>query len=73
MSLQHLRTGDKALVIFRFIKNPEFLRVGSKLIFREGRTKAIGTITRVNLTGNTKTQIEINTPTVNTTNTNATN
>jgi GTPase len=49
MSLQHLRTGDKALVTFRFIKNPEFLRVGSKLIFREGRTKAIGTITKVNL------------------------
>lgn len=71
MSLQHLRTGDKALVIFRFIKNPEFLRVGSKLIFREGRTKAIGTITKVNL--NTKTLTESSTSNVNSNILNATN
>jgi GTPase len=49
MSIQHLRTCDKALFTIRFIKNPEFLRVGSKLIFTEGRTKAIGKITKVNL------------------------
>lgn len=49
MSLQHLRTGDKALVTFRFIKHPEYLRQGMKLVFREGRTKAIGTITQANL------------------------
>jgi GTPase len=47
MSMQHLRTGDKANVKFRFIKNPEYLKIGQKMIFREGRTKAVGTITRV--------------------------
>ena len=49
MSLQHLRTGDKAIVKFRFIKNPEYLKADMKLVFREGRTKAVGTITKVNL------------------------
>ncbi|KAG9508530.1 GTP-binding protein 1, partial [Fragariocoptes setiger] len=44
MSADCLRTGDKAKVHFRFIKNPEYLNLGQKMIFREGRTKAIGTI-----------------------------
>lgn len=44
MNAECLRTGDKASVRFRFIKNPEYLRLGQKMIFREGRTKAIGTI-----------------------------
>jgi len=38
---------DAALVSFRFIKNPEFLRQGSRLLFRDGRTKGIGTVTSV--------------------------
>ncbi|OTF79925.1 ubiE/COQ5 methyltransferase GTP-binding protein-like protein [Euroglyphus maynei] len=46
MSQDCLRTGDKAKVHFRFIKNPEYLNIGMKLIFREGRTKAIGTVTK---------------------------
>nr|KAG5704176.1 hypothetical protein BaRGS_009706 [Batillaria attramentaria] len=41
MTSQHLRTGDKALVRFRFIKNPEYLKPGMRLVFREGRTKAV--------------------------------
>lgn len=49
MSKEHLRTGDKASVHFRFLKNPEFLKVGTKFVFREGRTKAVGTITQVSL------------------------
>jgi GTPase len=49
MSLQHLRTGDKAVVRFRFIKNPEYLKPGMKLVFREGRTKAVGTVTKIHL------------------------
>jgi GTPase len=49
MSVQHMRTGDKAIVKFTFIKNPEYLKAGQKMIFREGRTKAVGTITKVNL------------------------
>lgn len=47
MNAECLRTGDKASVRFRFMKNPEFLRLGQKMIFREGRTKAIGTIVKV--------------------------
>lgn len=47
MNQECLRTGDKAKVHFRFIKNPEYLNIGMKLIFREGRTKAIGTITNL--------------------------
>lgn len=42
-----LRTGDKSKVRFRFIKHPEFVRIGARLVFREGRTKAVGTVTNV--------------------------
>ncbi|QQP32346.1 GTPbinding protein 1like [Caligus rogercresseyi] len=48
MSVDCLRTGDKASVHFKFVKHPEFLKVGNKLVFREGRTKAVGTVTKVN-------------------------
>lgn len=47
MSKDCLRTGDKATVHFRFIKTPEFLHCEHKLVFREGRTKAVGTVTKV--------------------------
>jgi hypothetical protein len=47
MSVEHLRTGDRATVRFRFIKSPEYLRVGMKLVFREGRTKAIGSVSKL--------------------------
>jgi hypothetical protein len=47
MSVEHLRTGDRANVRFRFIKSPEYLRIGMKLVFREGRTKAIGSISKL--------------------------
>jgi hypothetical protein len=47
MSVEHLRTGDRANVLFRFIKSPEYLRLGMKLVFREGRTKAIGSVSKL--------------------------
>ncbi|KAJ8263821.1 hypothetical protein GJAV_G00141670 [Gymnothorax javanicus] len=47
MSQDCLRTGDKATVHFRFIKTPEYLHVDQRLVFREGRTKAVGTITKL--------------------------
>lgn len=47
MNKDCLRTGDKATVHFRFIKTPEYLHCDQKLVFREGRTKAVGTITKV--------------------------
>ena len=31
----------------RFIKNPEFVKVGARILFREGRTKGIGKVTQV--------------------------
>ena len=47
MDKEHLRTGDKATCRFRFIKTPEYITIGTKMIFREGRTKAVGTITKL--------------------------
>ena len=47
MNKEHLRTGDKATCLFRFIKNPEYLRPGARMVFREGRTKAVGNVTKV--------------------------
>ena len=39
-----LRTGDRAMVRFRFMYRPEYLQVGTKVLFTEGKTKAIGSI-----------------------------
>ena len=47
MNCEHLRTGDKATCRFRFIKNPEFLHSGARMVFREGRTKAVGNVTTI--------------------------
>ena len=40
-----LRTGDKANVRFVFLYRPEFMKLGQKLVFREGRTKGLGIVT----------------------------
>ena len=34
-------------VHFRFCRHPEYLSVGTKILFREGTTKGIGTVTKV--------------------------
>jgi hypothetical protein len=47
MNCDHLRTGDKASCRFRFIKNPEYIRPDTRMVFREGRTKAVGNITKI--------------------------
>ncbi|KAJ1674679.1 hypothetical protein EV182_002788 [Spiromyces aspiralis] len=41
-----LRTGDRATIKLQFICQPEFISPGSRFIFREGRTRAVGKITR---------------------------
>lgn len=46
MSQDCLRTGDKAIVHFRFIKHPEYIVPGQRMVFREGRTKAVGNVLR---------------------------
>lgn len=44
MNKEVLRTGDKAIITMRFLSHPEYLCEGVSVVFREGRTKAIGTI-----------------------------
>ncbi|KAJ2688970.1 hypothetical protein IWW39_001849 [Coemansia spiralis] len=46
-SAETLRTGDRARVVFQFIRHPEYLTEGTRLIFREGRTKGVGKVLRV--------------------------
>lgn len=43
----YIRTGDRALVAFRFVQRPEYLAPGDKLLFREGRTKGLGIVKSV--------------------------
>lgn len=42
-----LRTGDQSVVRFKFLKYPEYLQLGKRLIFREGQTRGVGKIVRV--------------------------
>jgi GTPase len=41
---EFIRTGDRATVAFRFVQRPEFLCVGERILFREGRTKGLGIV-----------------------------
>ncbi|KIX08315.1 uncharacterized protein Z518_02971 [Rhinocladiella mackenziei CBS 650.93] len=41
---EFIRTGDRATVAFRFVQRPEFLAVGERILFREGRTKGLGIV-----------------------------
>jgi len=47
LSVSHLSTNDRASVVFKFIKRPEYIKIGSRLLFREGNTKGFGTVTQV--------------------------
>ena len=38
---------DKANVVFRFIRFPEYVKPGARLLFREGRTKGMGRVTEI--------------------------
>ena len=42
-----IRTGDRATVAFRFVQRPEYLSVGDRILFREGRTKGLGIVKEV--------------------------
>ena len=33
--------------LHRFVKHPEYLKEGQRLVFREGRTKAVGNVNKV--------------------------
>ena len=43
----YIRTGDRATVAFRFVQRPEFLCIGDRILFREGRTKGLGIVKQV--------------------------
>jgi len=47
LSCDLLRTGDKAVVTFRWLYHGEYLRPGATLLFREGRTKGLGRVLEV--------------------------
>ena len=42
-----MRTGDRGIVHFRFINSPEYLHLGANILFREGRTRGLGQITKL--------------------------
>lgn len=42
-----IRTGDRALVQFKFLKSPEFIPVKTRFIFRDGNAKGIGRVLRI--------------------------
>ncbi|KAI9740248.1 MAG: hypothetical protein M1834_004826 [Cirrosporium novae-zelandiae] len=45
---EYIRTGDRALVAFQFVQRPEYLTVGDRILFREGRTKGLGIVKSLN-------------------------
>ncbi|KAI8475927.1 MAG: GTP binding protein [Monoraphidium minutum] len=47
MDREHLRSGDRARIRWRFIQHPEWLTPGTRFVFREGRTKGIGVVVAV--------------------------
>jgi len=47
MSCELLRSGDKAIVTFRWCYHAEYINLGETLLFREGRTKGLGRIVEV--------------------------
>jgi len=42
----YLRTGDRAVVRFRFLQRPEYIHDGDVFLFREGNTKGLGRVTK---------------------------
>lgn len=47
LSIECLRSGDKAKVMFRFMFHPEYLEKNSIVVFREGKTKGYGKISEI--------------------------
>jgi len=43
---QYLKSGDTGMVRFTFKYSPQFVQVGDRFVFREGKTKGIGTVTK---------------------------
>jgi len=43
----YLRLNDKGTIRFRFMHRPEYVKKGTTILFREGRTKGLGVISRI--------------------------
>lgn len=44
---ESLAAGEEGLVTFQYLRHPEFLHIGTRVLFREGQTKGVGQITRI--------------------------
>uniref|UniRef100_T1IIR6 Tr-type G domain-containing protein n=1 Tax=Strigamia maritima TaxID=126957 RepID=T1IIR6_STRMM len=42
-----LHTNEHATVMFKFMKHPEHLMIGTRILFREGSTKGVGEVTQI--------------------------
>jgi len=42
-----LRSGDTGKIRFKFLKKPEYLHIGDTILFREGKTRGKGKITKI--------------------------
>ena len=47
MDKQYLMSGDTGRIRFQFLRKPEYLHVGDTILFREGRTRGKGKITKI--------------------------
>ncbi|KAL1122925.1 hypothetical protein AAG570_003250 [Ranatra chinensis] len=47
MAATSIHTNERRSVLFRFVRHPEFIRVGARLLLREGMTKGIGKVTQI--------------------------
>ena len=47
MDKPYLRAGDVGKIKFKFLKKPEYMHVGDTILFREGRTRGKGKITKI--------------------------
>ena len=47
MDKEVLRSGDTATIHFKFLFHPEYMEIGTQIVFREGNTKGIGKIIKV--------------------------
>lgn len=47
MGQKSITAGNNASVLFRFVRNAEYVKPGMRILFREGTTKGIGTVTQV--------------------------
>ena len=51
MNKDLMRTGDTGFIKFRFMYRPEYLKKGTTVLFREGRTKGLGVVSNVYFNG----------------------